>query len=90
MAEEKVIKRAMNSIESQVRDIYYQGYKNGRKEAVKRVVCKGKHKTMEGYLDESRQLVFFSYTTVEGLRMLGFDIMEVPGKEEADKAESEG
>ena len=51
----------------------------------KRVVCKGKEKTMEGYLDESRQLVFLSYVTVEGLRRLGFDIMELPSKEEAKK-----
>lgn len=51
----------------------------------KRVVCKGQQKTMEGYLDESRQLVFLSYVTVEGLRMLGFDIMEVPGKEKTEK-----
>jgi len=51
----------------------------------KRVVCKGKEKTMEGFLDESRQLVFLSYVTVEGLRRLGFDIMELPSKEETKK-----
>ncbi len=47
----------------------------------KRIICKaqpqykGEIKTIEGYLDESRQLVFLSYVTVEGLRRLGFDII---------------
>lgn len=82
MSEEKVIKRAMSSIESQVRNIYHQGYMNGRKEAVKKVVCKGKYNTMEGYLDESRQLVFIAYVTVEGLCQLGYDIIAEEGSEE--------
>lgn len=55
----------------------------------KPVICKGKQKTIEGYLDESRQLVFLSYVTVEGLRRLGFDIMEVPGNEGTEKEEKE-
>ena len=51
----------------------------------KLVSCKGKEKTLQGYLDEKRQLVFLSYVTVEGLRGLGYDITEGRDEEKDGK-----
>ena len=59
------------------RQIYEQGYKNGKKEFLKkvRVVCRGKENPLVGYFDESRQLLFTSYVTAELLRRLGYETM---------------
>ena len=72
-------------------DGYRKGFEDGQKEVytTKVVSCKGKEKTLQGYLDEKRQLVFLSYVTVEGLRCLGYDITEGWDAEEKEGNDGE-